>query len=343
MNVQLLIDAIVRQTTVLIAQLATAGGVRAPLSHIAGNVFVTLARELEQQGISRKVSADMFGMALRTYQRKTQRLRESQTERGRSLWEAVFDHLGRREVVTRREVLERFHRDDEALVRGVLHDLTESGLVFASGSGARTAYRVASEDELTRLRKLGDDSDVDAFVWALVYREGPLTRAALAERCTLRSEILDASLARLLAAARIHERPAEPPLYASSELVIGLEQAAGWEAAVLDQFQAMVKTICLKLALEPAARASDAIGGSTYTFIVWPGHPLRDEVFSQLRRFRTAASELRQRVDAYNRTSGIPERYARVISYGGQCVIDDESEKDTEDRHEDGGSESQNS
>lgn len=76
MNVQVLIDAIVRQTTVLLAQLATSGGLRAPLAHVANQVFVDLTRELEAQGVSRKVSADMFGMALRGYLRKVQRLRD---------------------------------------------------------------------------------------------------------------------------------------------------------------------------------------------------------------------------------------------------------------------------
>ena len=89
MDLKLLIDGIVRQTTVLIAQLATSGGVRAPLAHVAGQVFVELARELEAQGVSRKVSADMFGMALRAYVRKVQRLSESTTFRGRSLWEST--------------------------------------------------------------------------------------------------------------------------------------------------------------------------------------------------------------------------------------------------------------
>jgi hypothetical protein len=92
-NVPVLIDAIVRQTTVLIAQLATSGGVRAPLAQVANQVFLELVRELERQGVSRKVSADMFGMGLRTYLRKIQRLSESSTERGRSLWEAVLDYL----------------------------------------------------------------------------------------------------------------------------------------------------------------------------------------------------------------------------------------------------------
>lgn len=49
-NTKLLIDAIVRQTTVLIAQLSTAAGIRAPLAHVADQVFVELSRELEAQG-----------------------------------------------------------------------------------------------------------------------------------------------------------------------------------------------------------------------------------------------------------------------------------------------------
>ena len=66
----------------LIAQLATAGGARTPLARIANQVFVELAEELEGQGLSRKVTADMFGISLRSYQRKVQRLRESRTEQG---------------------------------------------------------------------------------------------------------------------------------------------------------------------------------------------------------------------------------------------------------------------
>jgi hypothetical protein len=63
MNVRLLIDTIVREATVLIAQLATSGGLRAPLAHVAGQVFVELAAELEREGVTKKVSADMFGLA----------------------------------------------------------------------------------------------------------------------------------------------------------------------------------------------------------------------------------------------------------------------------------------
>ena len=40
MNTPLLIDSIVRQVTVLIAQLGTAGGLRAPMAHLANQVFL---------------------------------------------------------------------------------------------------------------------------------------------------------------------------------------------------------------------------------------------------------------------------------------------------------------
>ncbi|MDD9946855.1 MAG: hypothetical protein OXU20_37760, partial [Myxococcales bacterium] len=180
MNVHLLIDAIVRQTTVLIAQLATTGGARAPLAHVANQVFMDLAGELERQGLSRGVTADMFGISLRSYQRKMQRLRESSTDRGRSMWEAVLDHLAEAGVVTRAQVLERFHRDPEKLVAGILRDLVDSGLVFCTGTGLQAVYRVASEDELATLRKTSDERGLSEFLWAHIYRQGPVTRAALA-------------------------------------------------------------------------------------------------------------------------------------------------------------------
>ena len=44
MTRQVLIDNVVRQTTILIAQLATSGGVRSPLARIADQVFLDLAR-----------------------------------------------------------------------------------------------------------------------------------------------------------------------------------------------------------------------------------------------------------------------------------------------------------
>jgi hypothetical protein len=325
---QLLIDGIVRQTTVLIAQLATSGGVRAPLAHVASQVFVSLAKELEAQGVSRKVGADMFGMALRTYQRKTQRLRESATVRGRSLWEAVLEYLQGEGVVARGRIQQRFRHDDQTLVRGVLRDLTDSGFVFASGSGDGTAYRAARPEDLAELQGSDDHAALDALIWGLVFREGPIDRMQLASLAHVSAEALDAALERLRDQGRIDAREEQGTThYQSSELFIPIDASAGWEAAVFDHFQALVRTICQKLGLSPGAPEQELVGGSTYSFSIWPGHPYEAEVTGTLKRFRAEQSALRARVDAHNQAAGIPKDFTQVVTYAGQSLIAPEEEE----------------
>src|SRR5690606_31671695 len=125
--------------------------------------------ELNEQGVSRKVSADMFGMALRAYIRKLQRLSESSTERGRSLWQAILDHIESHPVVSRAEVLRRFHRDERVSVRGILHDLTESGLVFSSGTGDATVFRAVGREE-ARVARAQQTEARDDLLSVLIYR-----------------------------------------------------------------------------------------------------------------------------------------------------------------------------
>lgn len=324
MTVQVLIDSIVRQVTVLIAQLATSGGVRAPVAHLANQVFLELAHELEAQGVSRKVSADMFGMALRAYIRKVRRLSEAQTERGRTLWQAVLDFVRGESLVTRERVLARFERDGEREVSAVLHDLTESNLVFCSGAGRHAVYRAASDEELGRLSQLSAAGGLDELAWVLVYRDGPLTEAELAERLTRGDEPVAPLVERLLATGRI-ERLGDGRI-ASPHFLIPLGASVGWEAAVFDHLQALVQTVCQRLRAAASAPAvSDIVGGSTYAYDVWPGHPLEAEVKRQLGEMRSRASELRRRVDEHNQSHGRPLEYQRVTTYMGQCVVEAEA------------------
>jgi hypothetical protein len=147
-NTTLLIEALVRQTMVLIATLATHTGNRTPLARLADQVFADLVGELKARGVGNKVIADMFGMAMRTYHYRMARMTESATERGRSVWEAVLQHVQDRGTALRAEVLLRFERDDAEIVRGVLRDLVDSRLLFRSGRGDSTAYRVAGDESV---------------------------------------------------------------------------------------------------------------------------------------------------------------------------------------------------
>ncbi|MEL6182409.1 MAG: hypothetical protein AAFS10_25860, partial [Myxococcota bacterium] len=269
MNVTVLIDAIVRQTTVLIAQLATTAGVRAPLAHVANQIFLDLVGELEQQGVGQKVIADMFGLALRSYQQKVRRLSESATQRGVSLWEAVFQFLQDKEVVTRNEVLDKFKFDNEASVRGILNDLVESGLVYKTGRGHSTVYRITSDEEMSLAS--GDPLEsASSMVWVTIYRHGPMSLEGLREHLHLDDALLEDSLERLQTDGRIETTTDDDTghvLYSSSRFVLKLGDDAGWEASMFDHYQALVTAVCTKLRNgETRALPDDLVGGSTLSY-----------------------------------------------------------------------------
>jgi hypothetical protein len=322
MHVKLVIDAIVRQTTVLIAQLATSAGMRAPLAHIAAETFLSLTRELERQGLAQKVIADMFGLALRSYQQKVERLSESATDRGRTLWEAIYDYVQSKQVASRGEVLVRFTRDDQASVRGILSDLVDTGLVYKTGRGDGAVYRIASADDLGHARATGVAAAAEGLVWVTVYRDGPLNESEIAERLALPRDVVRAALETLsLAGHVLCEVDSEPPSYASQRCLIPLEQSAGWEAALLDHYQAVVRSMCIKLNQgASSARLRDRLGGSTYTFDVWPGHKYEEQVYALLAEHRTAMSALWNDVSEYNSHERKPAAHASVTFYFGQSV-----------------------
>ena len=325
MNVKVLIDAIVRQTTVLIAQLATAAGIRAPLAHIANQVFLELVVELEAQGVGRKVIADMFGLALRSYQLKVRRLSESATEQNRTLWEAVYDHLqGKGGVVTRAELLMRFVHDDESVVRSVLHDLVESGLVFKTGRGDRTAYRVASPEEMSPDVAHSREAAA-AMVQIYIYRNAPISEAELRDQIRLSHQEIHLALQQLVLEGRV-ERDEDGPtgaLYRSTTCVLPMDAPFGWEAALFDHYQAMVNAFSNKLSKgHTRSLPKDVIGGSTYSFDVWDGHPHREEVYGLLRTIRGQVSALRTLVTAHNQDARQPGRpFNKVTFYVGQNVL----------------------
>ncbi len=323
MNIQVLIDSTVRQVTVLIAQLATSGGMRTPLARVANQVFVELARELEAQGVSRKVSADMFGMALRAYIRKVHRLSEGETFTGKTLWQAVLEFVQAEGMVAKTRLHERFRHDGEREVSSIIRDLIDSGLVFSSASGEATVLRAATDEELGRFSALLGGERLDELVWVLVYRHGPLTISALAERLSQPIAEVEKVVQRLVDLDRL-QRTKES--ISAREFVVPLGTSEGWEAAVFDHIRAVVQTICQRL--QESSRGGDpggVVGGSTYTFDVWPEHPLYHEVRSHLAESRARLGKLRERVEEFNRDNSVPEDFEEVVAYVGQCVFERQS------------------
>jgi hypothetical protein len=330
MNVELLIHALVRQTTILIAQLATAQGIRAPLAHIADQVFKDLVDELDRQGVGRKVSADMFGMGLRTYRRKVQRLGESFTMRGRSLWETVFGYIKERGVADRAEIAIRFSNDDETQVKAILHDLCESQLIVASGTGARLVYRPSIRDDSPDASALMSSDAADDLLVALMYREGSLSFEQVLAMAQDSAANVKSRLARLVQDGRIQRTDDENgERYKAEALIIPLGAEGGWEGAVFDHYKALVATILARLSNGGSKTLGDSVGGSTYTIEVWPGHPMEQEVLDTLKRLRASLSELRNRVYQNDLNVERPPYRKSVTIYVGQHVTEEEDENGT--------------
>jgi hypothetical protein len=317
MNPQLLIDAIVRQTTVLIAQLSTAAGVRAPLSHVADQVFLDLAREIEAQGVSRKVAADMFGLALRTYQTKMQRLATSSTERDRTLWEGILAYLEEQGSVSRKKLFEHFERDDPNSIGAVLNDLASSGLVERVKSRSGPSFRVTPLAERKALPPSVEA--IAALVWVAIYR-GAGSETDIAARLGLDAAEVAEAVTLLRSQGRVSQQSGG--LVATGVVVpVGAEQ--GWEAAVFDHYQSMVTAITRKVVRgAPRSASEDVVGGTTITFEVHRDHPLREEVRGLLQRMRGEVNDLWSRVGEHNRTHPGDADVETVSFYFGQSTSD---------------------
>jgi hypothetical protein len=327
MNVAYLLDSIVQHTTALIAQVATAAGTRAPLAHVANRVFLDLVTELERQGVGRKVVADMFGMALRSYQQKVQRLTEAQSDTGKTLWVTVYEYLRDHDVVLRAELLRRFCSEDDAILKGVLHDLVESGLVFRTGTGSHVVFRVASDADLERVSRSEMSGALRAAVWFHVYRQGPISRDALVRALRQEAATLDTAIEELEGDGRITRETRNGVEYlASRQCFVPMDEVGGWGPAVADHFRMVTGAICAKL-LNGQTRAvpDDELGGSSFTFNVWSGHPYESRVRGLLREQRRHFTALWDEVSRYNQAHTL-EQATKVNFYFGQSVIaaDDE-------------------
>jgi hypothetical protein len=302
--------------------------VRAPLAHVADQVFLELSRELEGQGLGRKVVADMFGMALRGYQKRVQRLTESVTFRDRTLWEVVLEYVREHEHVTRRQLLARFSGDAEAAVAAVLHDLVTSGLLYASGQGQATLYRATAESALQALLGEGALDSLSAMAHAMVYHHGQLSLTELTVKLASDEAAVRKAVELALADGRLRTSdPEQLSELRAADLLIAVDAETGWEAAVFDHFQALVSAITAKVqGAGPRSSQGDVIGGTTLTFDISAEHPLHAEVLGLLARVRGDLNAVWQRVCAHNANHPLSDdERVRVRFYFGQNVIENET------------------
>jgi hypothetical protein len=199
-------------------------------------------------------------------------------------------------------------------------------------------YRIADAADFSRQEGASRREGEEYLVWLAIFRQGPLTLQQVADALKLSETDCKHAIDRLLGEGRVRALPAAQDgqnpqdahdgrgtRYASERFDVPVGAEGGYEAALLDHFQALVAAICVKLRAGAArSQADDATGGGTYTFAVWPGHPLEDEARSLLPRVRALVNDLRERVDRHNTGIEHPTAQAPVVFYMGQYVQSDD-------------------
>jgi hypothetical protein len=209
----------------------------------------------------------------------------------------------------------------------VLNDLVSSGLVHKAGSGDGAQLSLARERDLATAVDEKRRESLVPIVWAMVCRSGGTSRATLGEQLKVEASALDDALEKLIAEGRVTRAGAgETASYSAATLLVPVDAEHGWEAAVFDHFQAVVRAIGTKVRRGLArSTGTDVNGGATLTFAVHEEHPDKEEVLGLLRRVRADVNELWNRVHRYNQQHPIAEGAATEVSfYFGQCVTSED-------------------
>src|SRR5690606_34999617 len=128
-----------------------------------------------------------------------------------------------------------------------LQDLVESGLVYKTGSRQGSVYRIAPDDDVSRIAS--SPRALEAALWFRIYREGPITRSALLDTAKASAAELDAALSELTSSGRV--RVADDGTerkYNCHQCFVPINDEEAWAPNVVNHFQMVTSAICAKLA-----------------------------------------------------------------------------------------------
>ncbi|MBM4362408.1 MAG: hypothetical protein FJ104_06985 [Deltaproteobacteria bacterium] len=262
----------------------------------------------------------MFGLALRSYQKKVRRLTESVSFPDVTLWQAVLEHVEKEQPVRRKAVLARFRADGEREVGAVLVDLVGTGLVYQTGTGADSVYRVTSQADLAYLTRENEAEKLLPLAWMAVHRSPGATTREVADALSADLDRVRAAVATLIVEGKLaREGDGDSARLEATSLAVPVGAALGWEVAVLDHFRAVANAIAAKVrGGTPRSTTADEVGGATLSFDVGDGHPFEPRVKRLLHDVREQVNALWNDVEHYNEGHGKPAAPRRIYFYFGQ-------------------------
>jgi len=327
MNFSNLVERIVPLVAELFATLASRDPLRMHFADIAGKTLLDIVQTLRSDGISQEAIAASLEMTITGFRAKMKKLAQEFEEVDavpgdagpRTLLERVhgfvYEEGGDRVGTRYQDIADAFRGVKPDSLRGVLHFLVQSGVLSVTGRGATREYRTIPQ------RRADSASLADAVV--MLYRDGPMTVAELAHRLEVPTATARRFVERLEGEGRLEPGggPTGETTYKATSYHVPMGSADGYEAALWDHFQAVVRSVNKKVRLgRYNASLHDVNGGTTFSFDVAEDSELFEELSGFLQSMRVQMEAWRERALEEVPPPGTSSK--RVTIYTGQMVED---------------------
>jgi len=205
----------------------------------------------------------------------------------------------------------------------MIKDLVDAGVLEVNASGL--TCRVVCEERLQAVQGTPSSREAEeSLVWAAIYRRGPISEADLSPLVAMPGNALRTHLRSLIRQGLVTDIGESDDAYIATHFEASPIEAQRWESALHDHFAAVYDAAAAKLVHGGSEQWTGVLGGSTYSFDLWEGHPDEQrvrELLSTLRAVvRPVVDEHREHDRALASTVPRAEVY-RVVVYLGQGVV----------------------
>lgn len=330
MNFSNLVERIVPLVAELFATLSSRDPLRMHFADIAGKTLLDIVQTLRSDGISQEAIAASLEMTITGFRAKMKKLTQEYEEPGeepgagrpRTLLERVhahvYEHGGDSCGARFQDIAAAFSGIKPDSLGGVLHFLVQSRVLSVTGRGTTREYFAVPQQRA--------DAATLADAVVTLYRDGPLTAEELAHRLEVTLPMAREFVERLDAKGQLEtiDQPTGDRAYRATTYHVPVSSTEGYEAALWDHLQAVLRSINKKIRLgRYNATLHDVNGGTTFSFDVAAQSPLYDELSGFLKRMRVEMEDFRDR--ALAEAPAPSEEAKRITLYTGQMVEDYEA------------------
>lgn len=311
----------------LFATLKVNDPLRMDFAGIAQKTVLDIVEGLRTEGLTNHEIAAALDLSMAGFYRKLKDLRETYSaddagaRRRMTLWEQLYELVLERSGGDARQPV-RYVTIEQAFpaltaerLGTILRYLVRYGHLSVTGHGATREYRLVEREPA------GEATYHDAVV--TLYRDGPLSLTDLATRLDTPEATCRAYIERLGSAGKLEtlQTADEPALFRATGYHIEPEASEGYEAALYDHFQAVVRAICKKIrSKDHQARYADLQGGTTFSLDVEVDDPMYAEISGFLAETRVKMERWLDYVTTNPPKTG--QRAVTVTIYTGQSVED---------------------